>query len=448
MEVQEEFSVPGGSELWVDCLGLKTRISLRHGSLLALGCTLYVGAIHEFPVGTNLFLSCPKEFTQGARVLIEGTVETNLRNTTTSARYSDLIDFLNATRTSCRRLGSSGPRVLVCGPPSCGKSTLCQLLCNEAIANDHSVVYVDGSLTSNSLAPPGCFSAAFLEEFITPGTGLRNITPLSYFAGSSNFPDGEFDISHWKEITELLKAMYLVIQQIMSQRTRFREGGLVVELPSSLFPMDLMNSSAMFGTEKSYVARGLLAFIMSFEISYVCILGGGTACQKFIVEACNNVQLPASVIVRQFDRLSFPHPRKCVETSPLSTYFTGRDGNLMYFRLWICFEDVNVVMITNPECDFNRHSKNNVGQRNDFLDLRKNIYDLRFTLAAVSTAAKDNEVRSASIAGIVLIVNIYPELAKIEVISPDPGPLPSPYLVVSPVMKVPHEHVNQMLTQG
>ncbi|KAL3098008.1 hypothetical protein niasHT_027553 [Heterodera trifolii] len=67
---------------------------------------------------------------------------------------------LVADRTSSAR----GPRLLVAGPTDVGKSTLCRILCNYAVREGRTPLYVDLDIGQGSVSIPGTIGCLYIEK--------------------------------------------------------------------------------------------------------------------------------------------------------------------------------------------------------------------------------------------------------------------------------------------
>ena len=72
--------------------------------------------------------------------------------------------FLEQERKAAERRGRTGPKTLVCGPASVGKSTLCRLLANWAVRLDRRPIYVDLDVTYGSISMPGSIGRYWQEK--------------------------------------------------------------------------------------------------------------------------------------------------------------------------------------------------------------------------------------------------------------------------------------------
>ena len=98
--------------------------------------------------------------------------------------YASVHGRLNWKRDEARRVGADGPRVLVCGPANCGKSTMCRVLLAYAVRTGYAPTFVELDVGQGSLSVPGTVGAAVLSpREITPDRGVTAARPLVYWYG-------------------------------------------------------------------------------------------------------------------------------------------------------------------------------------------------------------------------------------------------------------------------
>lgn len=109
--------------------------------------------------------------------------------------YLNTHDNLHTMRAIAAREDSSGPTVLILGPPDSGKTSLSTFLMNYAIREGYMPTLVDLDVEKNSLSCPGTISAASLDRVISPNGVLPPFTPISYFYGHQ---DIDYNVDHFK----------------------------------------------------------------------------------------------------------------------------------------------------------------------------------------------------------------------------------------------------------
>ncbi|KAH7728203.1 Clp1 [Aphelenchoides avenae] len=104
--------------------------------------------------------------------------------------YATHVIYLNthAALEQCRRVaeealdrGSSsarGPRIMLAGPTDVGKSTVCRILCNYAIRQKRTPVYVDLDIGQGSITIPGTVGAVHVEKPVDPVELFMDHNPI------------------------------------------------------------------------------------------------------------------------------------------------------------------------------------------------------------------------------------------------------------------------------
>ncbi len=99
---------------------------------------------------------------------------------------------------------SAGPRVLVVGGPSVGKSTLCRTLASYAVRSGWKPTFVDLDTADNALVPPGAIAATSIEQPIGCDGVLTSYdlnSPVSFFLGH---PQASDNAHLWRRIVTRL----------------------------------------------------------------------------------------------------------------------------------------------------------------------------------------------------------------------------------------------------
>ena len=139
--------------------------------------------------------------------------------------YASVHGRLNWKRDEARRVGADGPRVLVCGPTNCGKSTLCRVLLAYGVRAGYAPTFVELDVGQGSLSVPGTVGAAVLSpREITPDCGITAARPLVYWYGENN-PGVKGDNGRYSSVVSALSA---AVDERTGNEEALRASGLVI----------------------------------------------------------------------------------------------------------------------------------------------------------------------------------------------------------------------------
>eukprot|EP01065_Artemidia_motanka_P034745 TRINITY_DN4249_c0_g3_i1.p1 TRINITY_DN4249_c0_g3~~TRINITY_DN4249_c0_g3_i1.p1 ORF type:complete len:444 (+),score=163.71 TRINITY_DN4249_c0_g3_i1:80-1333(+) len=405
MDGAAEFTIDADSELRFETQSRQTRVTcrLQQGQASCFGTPLEKGVVYTYPEGTKAAVYSR----EGAVVQLRG--HRNARTGSNSgARFDGVVQALRDMRAEARRTGSAdaAPRVMIAGPTDSGKSTLCKHLLNDATQSGDAVTFVDCDLGQNSVTCPGSVAAAWLEAGVPVDMeeGLNLLSPLAFFFGDLSVNPDNLPLYH-----HLCTQTYACIKANQCNRVQFRPGGVVI-------------NTMGWTTSHGYSALKLIA--AAFDVNVVVVMNeeklaeelradlsqGGISAQ--VVE----LRRPDGVTVRQ------QNYRREQRGLRVKEYFCGVKTRLAPARCVVSFDQVRLF----------RHSGRSRDPSAGFAAVEQRpSAQHQLCVAAVSHAAAEEDVAHANVAGFVVILAVNAEQREITLLSPNEGPPPKPFLLVS-----------------
>jgi len=115
-----------------------------------------------------------------------------------------------------------GPRLLVAGPIDVGKTTLCRILCNYAVRQGRTPIYVDLDVGQTSIAVPGSIGALYIEKpaDIVEGFDRKSATVFNYGSVSPGTNTSLFD--------HLIRQLAAKVKRKTKEQKASNIGGVIV----------------------------------------------------------------------------------------------------------------------------------------------------------------------------------------------------------------------------
>lgn len=291
---------------------------------------------------------------------------------------------------------TAGPRVLVVGEVDTGKSTLCRNLINLAVTSgtDVGVTYVDVDVGQTAISIPGVIGATFHEGPIAVDDDFTNVTPLAFFFGD-------------KTVTPELKGRYLDLcsyvnecaEALQPTNDGYRIGGMIVNT---------------MGWVSGLGYALIQQMIDIFKITDVIVTGSNVELQQTIQQdslasgrrvEVHDYRLPQGL----FDRSK--SVRTIARSRQLLSYFIGtRRTPFAPCRVVAEIKDLVLLDATT------------------FAELTPG--DVKpLSVAAISFAPHIESVRSANVAGFVVILDVGK--TTMTLLAPSPEALPRNVLLVT-----------------
>ncbi|WKX98749.1 hypothetical protein Q1695_013993 [Nippostrongylus brasiliensis] len=183
----QEFSLKEDHELRFEVGATEVVLELLQGRAEVFGTELEMHKKYAFPPNTRVAVFSWK----GATVELIGP--------TTSAYVAEqtpMVIYLN-THAALEQLrqhsegqmavdgneNPKGPRIMLVGPTDVGKTTVCRILCNYAVRQGRSPVYIDLDVGQGSISVPGTIGALFINKTADVVEGFDRSKPLVYNFG-------------------------------------------------------------------------------------------------------------------------------------------------------------------------------------------------------------------------------------------------------------------------
>ena len=200
--------------------------------------------------GTELAMNQPYRFTgtksklltwSGCTLEVTGTCEDYVAEVATPDE-TPMVSYLNLHFALQQRRGARGPRVLICGPSSSGKTSLAKTLVAYSTKMGGQPLLVSLDPREGMLSLPGTLSAAVFGTIMdvedpeggigvgdTPSSGPSAIPvklPLVYYMGKEK---AEEDMPLWKELAARLGS---AVKRKLVDDEAVRSAGVIIDSPA------------------------------------------------------------------------------------------------------------------------------------------------------------------------------------------------------------------------
>ncbi|KAG8346468.1 putative mRNA cleavage and polyadenylation factor CLP1 P loop [Trypanosoma vivax] len=296
-----------------------------------------------------------------------------------------------------------GPNVLVIGDNNTGKSSICRALANLATSSQtYGVALVDADVGQQGITCPGSIATVFVEQYIPVDDGFNTMMPLTFFLGD-------------KTVTPSTRRRYLdfcaltaqAVGSVRASKPKFALGGMIVNTMGWV----------------TGLGRDILLDLLSvFDVTHVVVCGS----DEELADEVRRAMIGRTVAILSYPKQPRMFPRdtsqrRLSRTEQLCKYFLGTIRTpLSSFRGVAFIKDVHFIDAVTLE-------------RLTWCDVKP------LSLAAVSWADSLEMVSEANIAGFIVMLEVGKKFFSF--LSPAAGSLPKPFLLVSPVIKLPWEKV-------
>jgi polyribonucleotide 5'-hydroxyl-kinase len=260
--------------------------------------------------------------------------------------YASVHGRLNWKRDEARRVGADGPRVLVCGPGDCGKSTLARVLLSYAVRAGYAPTFVELDVGQGSLSVPGTVGAAALSpREITADRGVTAARPLVYWYGESA-PDDAGERGRYGSVVGALAA---AVDERTGNDEALRASGLVINTGGRVDDGGL---------------RMILEAVRAFSVELVLVIGDDRLHNRIGKELKAQRALhrgPRLASTAELIAVKLPRSggavdrsaadRKAARAAAVARYFYGlpsRDITLAPCEHHLSFSDVDIFAFEHP----------------------------------------------------------------------------------------------------
>ncbi|SCW03341.1 LAFE_0G08284g1_1 [Lachancea fermentati] len=315
-----------------------------------------------------------------------------------------------------------GPRVLIVGESSSGKTTLAKYLCSYAIKfKPYEPVMVNLNPQEGIFSPPGCLSATPISDIldVSSNTWGQSMTSGATQLHSKQPIVKNFGLENISDNRELYMRIIQQLSEVLSNRFQsdpmVRRSGCVIDTPPfSHFSDDFSE---------------LHEIIKLFRITaiVVCAHDDNLAVKindVLMSQTIPIVRVPTSNGVVQVSDVF----KRSLQRSAIKDYFYG-DLNTVLSPYTIGV-DFDMITVWQPRSALNTDS----GSEALYLPVETNASNLQHALVAITYAprrAPVEEVIDAPILGFALIMEVNDTRKKLRILLPVPGRLPDKALILT-----------------
>ncbi|KAF4506084.1 hypothetical protein G6O67_006204 [Ophiocordyceps sinensis] len=331
--------------------------------------------------------------------------------------HLSLHSCLADMRAAAARLGREGPRILIAGPPSAGKTTLARTLTSYATRQGHQPVVVNADPRQGMLSLPGTLSTAVFATVMDPeaadgwgstptsGPSLVPVKlPLVYYFGRDSAEDDADLYRH------LVGRIASAVSARLIEDPRVRSAGVIVD--------------GMRIGETSTIGIDLIAHVVEeLSINVVVVIGSTqieaeltkrfASVKTSLGEPIQVVALDRSDGVVERDESSVEHTGEQI----IKEYFFGCARRSLSPHIQQVDFDSLVIYKVPEDAAY--------GQNECLVREEPSSVMQHWTLAVMHASTRDGPeaVRTASVMGFVYVSAVNEERRKIKVLAPVAGRL-------------------------
>lgn len=342
--------------------------------------------------------------------------------------YMNLHASLETMRKAAVEDQGRGPRVLVCGHESVGKSTLCRTLASYAARRRHKPLLVDVNVGLNQICMPTTIAAVAITKpyDLMEGWGLEE-DPLVFCFGHVD-PDSNLNLFR-EQVNRLAEQV-----NIRSENdTKLFTSGCIINMGG--FRKDDIDG----GASKEKGIQAIRATAAAFEVDAVLVIEDGFLA-TFLRE-----DLPAEVIVARLPKSSG------VVTRSADQWTRQRDARVSaYLHGENPFRRLHPHQITLKSSEYSIYKVGSEaipdallphGAHEDEETWRHPVQvpigrDLKNRLLAISQATEPTRVPEAPVYGFIVVVNVSDDKSTFTVLSPCPYEPPNNLLLLTTICYV------------
>lgn len=317
-----------------------------------------------------------------------------------------------------------GPRVLVVGDKSCGRTALCRTLCSYAIKyKSYQPMYINLDPEQAVFSPPGCLTAVPISETLdvecttwgqsmTSGaTPLHSKQPLVKSYGLERISDN-------KELfLDIVEQLAQGANDRLLNDSLVRRSGVIIDTP----PISILDED--FGELEVFAKR--------FKANVVVMVG---ITENSLAEKIANKLIP----ITGNQIVSLPKLSGCLEVEDSYTrsllrntireYFYGTPRTVL--SPYAIGADLSDITVYRPK---NLH-EDALDKMTEFVSVEVTASNLQHSLVAITYAdrkATPQIVQKAPLLGFGLITEVNEKRNKLRILLPVPGALPSKAMVLT-----------------
>ncbi|KAG8167884.1 hypothetical protein KVR01_003573 [Diaporthe batatas] len=342
---------------------------------------------------------------------------------TPEVSYLNLHFLLDGLRKEARARSATGPRVLIAGAPSVGKTSLARTLAALAVKSGAQPVVANMDPHEGMLSLPGTLTAAVYATIMdldgegtngwggTPTSGPSGVPvklPIAQYYGRQDATD---DIQLYKELVSKLAG---AATARMSGDGDVKSSGMIIDTPGIEFS----------GQIEPGTLDALTHVIDEFSVNIVVVLGSPkihTELQKRFAREKTTLGEPiASVLLDQSHGVVERDEgwMKLMQEAAIKEYFFGDSKRtLSPFSQQVDFDSVAIYRIPEP----NEHGSEGRGLEK----IEPTPALSHWTLAVMNASVGDSpeSIRTASVLGFVYISDVVKDRRKLSMLTPVSGRL-------------------------
>ncbi|XP_076041049.1 protein CLP1 homolog [Oratosquilla oratoria] len=414
--VEQEHRLDVDSELRFEVEGKKeiVELTLTAGKAEVFGTELAPNKVYTFHSGAKIAV-----FTwHGCTLKLKGNTEG-----TYIAKETPMVTYLN-THSCLERLRKQnderisndenyvrGPVAMIVGPQDVGKSTLCRILLNYGVRMGRRPVYVDLDCGQGAIAVPGTIGALLVERAASVDEGFSQEAPIVYNFGH---------ISPQENMTLyniLVSRMAATVHNKMGVNRKVAASGVIINT---------------CGWVKGDGYKSLTHVAQSFEVDVIIVLDQERLYNELVrdIPFIKVVFLPKSGGVVERTKSM----RRSGRDDRIREYFYGLKTRYHPHSFDVKFSALTIYKIGAPALpDSCMPADMKVDDHMTKLVPVEPSIKIKHHILAVSLTTDPEEVLTSNVAGFICVVDVDEENKYMNVLSPQPKPLPQTILLLSDI---------------
>lgn len=339
---------------------------------------------------------------------------------------------LECLRQTANAEQSRGPRVLVCGQESVGKSTLCRTLASYAARRKHKPILVDVNVGLNQICIPTTIAAIAVTKpyDLLEGWGLEE-DPLVFCFGHVNSAS---NLNLFREqVNRLAELVNIRSENDMNIFT----SGCIINM------CGFRTDDSDGGSSKEKGIQAIRTTAAAFEVDTVLVIEDGFL-TSFLRE-----DLPSEVMIIRLPKSSGAITRSADQwtrqrDARVCAYLHGENPmrRLHPHQLTLKASEYSIYKVGSeaiPDALLPHGAQEEETWRNPIqVPMGR---DLKNRLLAVSQASEPFLVPEAPVYGFVVVINVSDDKTTFSILSPSPHPPPNNLLLLTSICYIDPEHI-------